>query len=160
MFVMVSLFLTVSVLNSCANPLDSQTKHKENNWDLVNGLYPASNACGQLGQSYQDYTCSAGEKMMECPLDPTMVAQAKTNAKWYGAPAPLFAGPKSQTGTYTPAWNPYAPCPNGVCSVYPGQQGGAWEPGPAANRAGRTDTENCVWWVSLFATPLHLDFLL
>ena len=25
----------------------------ENNWDLRNSAYPASNACGQLGQSYQ-----------------------------------------------------------------------------------------------------------
>ena len=29
----------------------------ENSWDLVNGGYPLSNACGQLSQSYQDYTC-------------------------------------------------------------------------------------------------------
>ena len=29
----------------------------ENSWDLVNGRYPLSNACGQLGQSYQDYKC-------------------------------------------------------------------------------------------------------
>ena len=25
----------------------------ENNWDVRNNAYPASNACGQLGQSYQ-----------------------------------------------------------------------------------------------------------
>eukprot|EP00804_Cyclotella_cryptica_P016210 CCRYP_005703-RC/>CCRYP_005703-RC protein AED:0.08 eAED:0.08 QI:0/1/0.83/1/1/0.83/6/2124/165 len=33
----------------------------ENSWDLVNGKYPLSNACGQLGQSYQDYHCSEEE---------------------------------------------------------------------------------------------------
>ena len=25
----------------------------ENNWDIIDGKYPLSNACGQLGQSYQ-----------------------------------------------------------------------------------------------------------
>ena len=29
----------------------------ENSWDAVGGKYPLSNACGQLGQSYQDYHC-------------------------------------------------------------------------------------------------------
>jgi hypothetical protein len=32
----------------------------ENSWDLVNGKYPLNNACGQLGQNYQDYDCSEG----------------------------------------------------------------------------------------------------
>jgi hypothetical protein len=117
----------------------------ENSWDLVNGVYPASNACGQLGQSYQDYTCSSAEKVMECPLDPTMEATAATNAKWWGAPPPLSAGPKSKTGTLTPGWDAGVGC-GSSCNLYSGQQGGAWRTGSNPNSAGRTDTENCVWW--------------
>merc|ERR1719174_1543730 len=55
----------------------------ENSWDLVAGKYPASNACGQLGQSYQDYTCPAGEEHMQCEVDPNLEITATTNAKWY-----------------------------------------------------------------------------
>jgi hypothetical protein len=29
----------------------------ENNWETVNGLFPLSNSCGQLGMSYQDMFC-------------------------------------------------------------------------------------------------------
>ena len=56
----------------------------ENSWDLVNGKYPLSNACGQLGQSYQDYHCSEEEAHMECEVDPQMSLTAVTHAKWYG----------------------------------------------------------------------------
>ena len=58
----------------------------ENNWDIINGTYPLSNACGQLGQSYQDYHCSPEEKHMECPVDDNMQITAVTHASWYGAP--------------------------------------------------------------------------
>lgn len=47
---------------------------KENSWDLVDGKYPLSNACGQLGQKYEEYHCSEEEKHMECPVDPNMVS--------------------------------------------------------------------------------------
>jgi hypothetical protein len=67
----------------------------EISWDLVNGVYPVSNACGQLGQSYQDYKCSAEEAHKECPVNPNMKIKATTNAKWYGAPAPLYCRPKT-----------------------------------------------------------------
>ena len=82
----------------------------ENNWDLVGGVYPASNSCGQLGQDYSSYQCSEAEQEMECPVDPNMQKTAATNAKWvswsemnlflkivgtnyerqYGAPGPMF----------------------------------------------------------------------
>jgi hypothetical protein len=68
----------------------------ENSWDLVDGKYPLSNACGQLGQKYEEYHCSEEEKHMECPVDPNMSIKGVTNAKWYGAPGPLFCGPKSE----------------------------------------------------------------
>lgn len=55
----------------------------ENSWDLIDGRYPLSNACGQLGQSYQDYHCPPHEKHMECPVDKNMEVTAVTHAKWY-----------------------------------------------------------------------------
>ena len=55
----------------------------ENSWDAVGGGYPLSNACGQLGQSYQDYHCSEAEKHMECPVDKNMEITATTGAKWW-----------------------------------------------------------------------------
>ena len=68
----------------------------ENNWDLVNNRYPIANSCGQLGQSYQDYVCPPGEEYMQCEVDPNMSITATTHATWYGAPPPLFCGPKKE----------------------------------------------------------------
>jgi hypothetical protein len=75
----------------------------ENNWDNTDGN-AATNACGQLGQSYQDYSCPAGEEHMQCEVDPDMEIRASTNAKWYGAPAGLFCAPKSVM-PHAPKWN-------------------------------------------------------
>ncbi len=79
----------------------------ENNWSIGLGVpnYPASAACGQAGQDYQQYHCSNAEKNLECPIDPAMIMKARTSAKWYGAPAPLFCAPKSLTGNTTPRWD-------------------------------------------------------
>merc|ERR1712072_84054 len=51
----------------------------ENNWDQTSG-YTSANACGQLGQSYQDYKCPAGEEHMACEVDPELEMVASTNA--------------------------------------------------------------------------------
>ncbi|GBG27222.1 Hypothetical Protein FCC1311_034442 [Hondaea fermentalgiana] len=124
----------------------------ENSWDLVNGYYPVSNACGQLGQSYQDYTCSGADAHMACEVDPTMEIVATTNAKWYGAPGPLRCAPRAKTGS-TGYWDYSAECnkpwasPPETCSVYEGQQAGKEISNvELANRAGRTDLEGCCWW--------------
>lgn len=124
----------------------------ENSWDLINGRYPISNSCGQLGQSYQDYKCPAGEEHMACEIDLEMTITATTNAKWYGAPAPLKCGPKSvypQTGY----WNYNCECnrpwanPPQLCTVYEGQKAGCeMNDEPVANGNGRTDVEGCCWW--------------
>ncbi|KAL3808826.1 hypothetical protein ACHAXA_000009 [Cyclostephanos tholiformis] len=53
----------------------------ENSWEMVGGIYPLSNACGQLGQSYQDYHCSPEEAHMECKVDPNMSLVGVTHAK-------------------------------------------------------------------------------
>lgn len=75
----------------------------ENSWDSTSG-YSASNSCGQLGQSYQDYTCSAAEAHMACEVDPSMELRATTHAKWYGAPPGMFCAPKSKVPA-SPKWN-------------------------------------------------------
>merc|ERR1719389_839338 len=69
----------------------------ENNWsdravvaEAGGSTYSATSACGQLHQSYQDYTCSAEEDnmaggKMACDVDPSMETRAATQAQWYGA---------------------------------------------------------------------------
>jgi len=96
----------------------------ENNWSdpkeaqKVGGdAYPASAACGQGKQSYQDYKCSAEDDKiaggkMACDFDPNMEMRAHTQAEWYGAPPKMFCGPKSAVGPTTPKWNYGSPwCP-------------------------------------------------
>jgi len=41
---------------------------------------------------------------MECPVDPNMSITGVTHAKWYGAPAPMFCGPKTEY-PFTGFWN-------------------------------------------------------
>jgi len=118
----------------------------ENSWDMVGGGYPLSNACGQLGQSYQDYKCAEHEAHMECPVRKDMAVTATTNAKWWGAPAPLFCGPKSSYPE-TGYWDPYASCSNSECDEYEGQKGGDFVTSPPSpNSSSRTDVEGCCWW--------------
>jgi predicted chitinase len=121
----------------------------ENNWNQVNG-YSAANACGQLGQAYDKYKCSGSEAGMECPIDPNKVVVATTNAKWYGAPGPLFSAPRSLVPK-APKWNYGSPWCNpatpfsaftsdsdyvsavakfdnsATCRMYSGQKAGGWE---------------------------------
>lgn len=147
----------------------------ENNWDQTTG-YAASNACGQLGQSYQDYTCPAGEEHMQCDVDPDMEIRATTSATWYGAPGPMFCAPKSAMPE-SPKWSlggawcdPKVPRDTNMtveeyvdyvnsgegCRDYPGQKDGKFvfcEDGGCPNheatafgREARTDVEGCCWW--------------
>lgn len=132
----------------------------ENNWDSTNG-YKMSNACGQLGQKYEDYDCD-----MACPKDPTMQMTASTHAKWYGAPGPLFCAPKSaliaagvsKDGT-TGHWDygsdcyPYPATQPGFlessadaflrpkCEVYAGQKAGGYVFDGSGDAV-----EGCCWW--------------
>merc|ERR1712032_773963 len=87
----------------------------ENNWSdpevaaqYGGQAYPATPACGQLGQSYQDYACATtgtiGEIDYACPVDPEMTMRAVTSATWYGAPGPLFCAPKSKLPR-APRWD-------------------------------------------------------
>jgi hypothetical protein len=109
-------------------------------------------ACGQLGQSYQDYKCSAEEAHMECPVKTEMEIKATTNAKWYGAPAPLYCAPKSKH-PFTGYWSHSAECnkpwdsPPSYCEEYEGQKAGAFvNTSPSPNSNGRIDVEGCCFW--------------
>lgn len=98
----------------------------ENNWsDAAStgpgaAVYSAASACGQLGQSYQDYQCSAEDNNiaiaadgnpMACEVDPNMELRANTHAEWYGAPAAMFCAPKSKVPN-APRWDYASPwCP-------------------------------------------------
>jgi predicted chitinase len=151
-----SMYGLVNIAAFLAQSMKETIKYNacdENSWDLVDGKYPLSNACGQLGQSYQDYHCPANEKHMECPVDPDMELTAVTHATWYGAPGPLFCRPKKSKNDFTGYWdyqfdcnNPWADPPLS-CDVYPNQKAGMYNNSiPVANSGGRTDTEGCCWW--------------
>ncbi|KAL3786230.1 hypothetical protein HJC23_002481, partial [Cyclotella cryptica] len=120
--------------------------------DLYNDQYPLSNACGQLGQSYQDYNCAAGEQHMQCSIEPMMQITATTHATWYGAPPGLFCAPKT-IYPFTGFWdytywcdNPWNDPPE-YCDIYEGQKSGRFDNTVAvANRAGKSDVEGCCWW--------------
>ncbi|KAH0475654.1 MAG: uncharacterized protein KVP18_001793 [Porospora cf. gigantea A] len=128
----------------------------ENNWDFESypdSAYRAASACGQLGQSYGNYKCPAGDEHMACEVDPNMELVATTHAKWYGAPPPLFCGPKTKMPV-APKWstggwcNPALSLPilssfddvvraiqtGEKCRDYKGQKGGFWVPCNEANK--------------------------
>lgn len=71
----------------------------ENNWSINTGdpvNYPISSACGQLQQDYASYgqdPTTGRDNPYSCPRNPKMEITANTNAKWYGAPGPLFTAP-------------------------------------------------------------------
>eukprot|EP00928_Gymnodinium_smaydae_P046612 TRINITY_DN3105_c0_g3_i1.p1 TRINITY_DN3105_c0_g3~~TRINITY_DN3105_c0_g3_i1.p1 ORF type:complete len:1251 (-),score=136.36 TRINITY_DN3105_c0_g3_i1:411-4163(-) len=105
----------------------------ENNWsdkavvaEAGGSTYSSTAACGQLHQSYQDYTCSREEDdiaggQMACDVDPNMEARAYTQAGWYGAPAKLFCAPRSKVPK-APRWDyssPWCAPPGGWGHVEP-----------------------------------------
>ncbi len=129
----------------------------ENSWDATSG-YAVSNACGQLGQRYEDYDCA-----MACPRRRDLALSAVTHARWYGAPGPLFCAPDATLAAagitpggrwdygfdcwpypatepgFTPADGPAWSRPE--CEVYAGQRGGrfVWDGSGGS-------TEGCCWW--------------
>ena len=76
--------------------------------------YPITAACGQSGQSYQDYVCPESEKHMACVVDPLMKTKAFTHAAWYGNPPPLFCAPQTMTGPNLGYWDPRGGDCNGI----------------------------------------------
>ena len=110
----------------------------EQNVDGIEGKFPLSNACGQYGDSYQNYRCSIEETFMECPPDPSLqmsaVAPVGSASIVVGGavttPPPFFCGPRE-----------FFPFVGYYDSVSRTVQNNA----PYANRAGRTDVQSCCW---------------
>ncbi|EJK72608.1 hypothetical protein THAOC_05842 [Thalassiosira oceanica] len=66
----------------------------ELNWDGKNGKFPLSNACGQLGRSYQDENCAQGStEFFSCEVDVDMEVTAVSQGLQARAPPPLQCGP-------------------------------------------------------------------
>jgi hypothetical protein len=129
----------------------------ENSWDRggwSNGRDPATNACGQLGQDYNSYTCPAVDDFMECNVDADVgkaSIRGTTNAKWYGAPAPMecFPSPKKDAGYWDNSYECNAAWkdPPETCDDYDDQKAGAWIRNVSAeNFGGETDLTGCCYW--------------
>lgn len=113
---MYGLVNVAAFLAQCMQETIQYNACDENNWSdkaVVKkhggSTYSSTSACGQLHQSYQDYTCSAEEDAqaggrMACEADPLMEERAWTQASWYGAPAKLFCAPKSKV-PHAPRWD-------------------------------------------------------
>ncbi|MGL4476145.1 MAG: cellulose-binding domain-containing protein, partial [Shewanella sp.] len=142
----------------------------ENNWsEMKYGApadYPMSASCGQLGQKYADYGTNPTtglDHAYSCPRDNKMEVSALTHAKWYGAPAPVFAAPNSvlaERGLLVNGsvgrWTNSGHCndiPESVdtskqvwerddCKTYVGQKAGTfiWD------GSSQESVEGCGWW--------------
>ncbi|WP_447400824.1 Ig-like domain-containing protein [Vibrio harveyi] len=142
----------------------------ENNWSEVKygapADYPMTASCGQLGQKYADYgvnPVSGLDHAYSCPRDDKMEVSALTHAKWYGAPAPVFAAPDAvleERGLLVNGaagrWTNNGHCndvPESVdtskqvwerdeCKTYVGQKAGKfiWD------GSSQESVEGCGWW--------------
>ncbi|WP_122036119.1 cellulose-binding domain-containing protein [Aliivibrio sp. EL58] len=142
----------------------------ENNWSEVKyGAptdYPMTASCGQLGQKYADYgvnPVSGLDYAYSCPRDNKMEVTALTHAKWYGAPAPVFAAPDAVleergllVNGHAGRWTNNGHCnvvPEKVdtskqvwerdeCKIYVGQKAGTfiWD------GSSQESVEGCGWW--------------
>ena len=74
----------------------------EENADVVGGVLPASNACGQYGMSYQDMTCPDGQEDYQCDADPTMRMTADDAGR---GPGPFYCAPATDYGGQTGHWD-------------------------------------------------------
>ncbi|NTS75621.1 chitodextrinase [Catenovulum sp. SM1970] len=142
----------------------------ENNWSISTGDpvdYPLSASCGQLQQDYASYgenPVTGVDHPYSCPRAPKMEVTATTHAKWYGAPAPLFAAPDSvleEAGIlvngavgqwdYMGGWcstpadridTSKAGWERDQCKLYAGQQAGQFVHNGSAGKS----VEGCGWW--------------
>ncbi|OBU39582.1 cellulose-binding domain-containing protein [Photobacterium phosphoreum] len=142
----------------------------ENNWSETKfgapADYPMSASCGQLGQKYADYGVNSSSGLdyaYSCPRDNKMEVSALTHAKWYGAPAPVFAAPDAvleERGLLVNGsvgrWTNSGHCNDvpenvdgskqvwerGECKTYVGQQAGTfiWD------GSSQESVEGCGWW--------------
>ena len=100
---------------------------------------------------------------MECPVKKDMEITATTNAKWYGAPGPLFCGPKEKY-PFTGFWDYSKECnkpwanPPETCDVYENQLAGGFNSSsPYPNSSGRMYVEGCYfWWRGVIRTTVSV----
>ena len=130
---------------------------------------PMDAACGQLGQDYESYGVDkyGKDNPYSCPKAPEMEVTAVTNAKYYGAAGPLFAGPDSlfeEAGFYIGGkpgrWDYNFHCQGAPaleedfttpklqawereeCKIYKGQKAGRYVWDGSSKRS----LQGCVWW--------------
>lgn len=106
----IAAFVSMSVEDSI-----SRGSCDEVNINVVEGVLPFSNACGQFGLNYQeDLKCDDSESMYDCNVDMDMRMVANNNPMMMsiGAdgsknalPKPFFCGPKSDYGGATGFWD-------------------------------------------------------
>ena len=142
----------------------------ENNWSETRwGAptdYPMAASCGQLDQKYADYgfnPITGRDHAYSCPRNDRMEVSALTHAKWYGAPAPVFAAPDAVleergllVNGHAGRWTNSGHCndvPESVdgskqvwerdeCKVYEGQMAGKfiWD------GSSQESVQGCGWW--------------
>lgn len=142
----------------------------ENNWAETRfGAvtdYPMTASCGQLEQKYADYgvnPVSGLDHAYSCPRDEKMEVSALTHAKWYGAPAPVFAAPDAVleeqgllVNGHVGRWTNEGHCNDvpenvdtskqvwerDICKTYVGQKAGKflWD------GSSKDSVQGCGWW--------------
>ena len=129
--------MTTVILNDTCDELNWEMVQPPNGVDVSgkSGVYPISNACGQLGYQYDDspfHTCSgdAQDAKFACPIDPTMEITATSKSSLRRTPPELQCFPRTDDMPYTGFYNP-----NGNSNVVINGLG------VVPNRAGRTDVE-------------------
>ena len=98
----------------------------EVNTDVIDGLLPLSNACGQNGLDYQDpqTLCLASEEKYACDVEWEMSLQGELVTS---NPPPFFCGPAKEYGGFTGYWDYVSGSEN--------------KDGPTANGVGKTDVQ-------------------
>lgn len=140
----------------------------ENNWSINTGdpvNYPISASCGQLQQDYASYgqdPITGRDNPYSCPRNPKMEITANTNAKWYGAPGPLFTAPdrvlakkgllvNGSVGYWDyGAWFPAVTTVDKSAQAYLREEGKVYDGQKAGkfvwNGSAGKSIEGCGWW--------------
>eukprot|EP00804_Cyclotella_cryptica_P019357 CCRYP_018959-RA/>CCRYP_018959-RA protein AED:0.00 eAED:0.00 QI:677/1/1/1/0/0/3/836/462 len=117
----IAAFLSQSVIDSI-----QYGSCDEVNTDIIQGVLPISNACGQNGMDYQDKStlCLASEENYACSVQWDMRVQGQnlgTN------PPPFYCGPANDYGGFTGYWDYVSGTEN--------------KEGPTENANGKTDVQ-------------------
>ena len=117
----IAVFLSQSVVDSIQHG-----SCDEINKEVVNGVLPLSNACGQNGFDYQEPStlCLPDEEKYACNIEWEMRAQAETVGK---NPPPFFCSPAKETDGFTGYWDYVLETEN--------------RDSPTANTNGKTDVQ-------------------